>query len=93
MQLHQRSDCSFSGYDLISHLVAALFFVDTVDSGAIIGQVEPFTYFGRNVANDPMLDMLRDWLCRQIALNEDFEDIPAILLLEEVVHTGFKFRE
>ena len=41
----------------------------------------------------PMLSVLSDCLCRQITFDEDLEDVPAILLLEDVVHTGFKFRE
>ena len=39
------------------------------------------------------LSALRDCLCRQIPFDEDLEDVFAILLLEDVVHTGFKLRE
>jgi hypothetical protein len=40
-----------------------------------------------------MLRVLGECLCRQITFDEDLEDVPTILFLEDVVHTGFKLRE
>jgi hypothetical protein len=59
----------------------------------IIGQIKTFTHLDGNTAHDPVFDMLRDCLCRQIPLDKDFEDVSPILLIKDVVHTGFKLRE
>jgi hypothetical protein len=80
-------------FNLIGDLVAAALFVNAIDARAIIRQIEAFSHLNRDAAYHPMLRVLGDCLCRQITFNEDLEDVPAILLLEDVVHTGFKLRE
>jgi hypothetical protein len=72
-------------FDLIGDLTAVMRLVNSVYARSILWQLVSFAEQQRNIANDPMIYALRDSLGCKISLDEDFEGVSAIFLLNYLV--------
>ncbi len=71
--------------DLIGDLTAVMCLVDAVDARGIAWQFVSLTNRKRDVADDPVLDTLGDWLRGKVSLDEDFKDVAAIFFLGHLI--------
>ena len=68
-------------------------FIDAIYACYITWQVILFAYWKGYVTNYPMPYTLRNWLGGKITLDEDFENVPSILLFGNLINFCFKIGE